>query len=89
MRQNIKCFINDGAGATSIEYSLFAALVGVVIITAVTTLGELLLRGSGGVGVVSAFRPSRRLGTAASRRVRRMSAFGFRSNGDKRPKADL
>ena len=32
-------FLNDEAGATSIEYSLIAALIAVVIITAVTKLG--------------------------------------------------
>ncbi|MDE2362649.1 MAG: Flp family type IVb pilin [Hyphomicrobiales bacterium] len=32
-------FAADEAGATSIEYSLIAALIGVVIITAVTKLG--------------------------------------------------
>ena len=34
-----KRFIEDTSGATSIEYSLIAALVGVVIITAVKKLG--------------------------------------------------
>ncbi len=32
-------FLKDESGATSIEYSLIAALIGVVIITAVTKLG--------------------------------------------------
>ena len=32
-------FLEDEAGATSIEYSLIAALIAVVIITAVTKLG--------------------------------------------------
>ena len=32
-------FVADQRGATSIEYGLIAALVAVVIITAVTTLG--------------------------------------------------
>lgn len=35
----VKRFWNDRSGATSIEYSLIAALVGVVIITAVKKLG--------------------------------------------------
>ena len=35
----IRCFADDETGATSIEYSLIAALIGVVIITAVTKLG--------------------------------------------------
>ena len=32
-------FINDQAGVTAIEYGLIAALIAVVIITAVTTVG--------------------------------------------------
>jgi len=32
-------FIKDEAGATAIEYGLIAALIGVVIITAVTQVG--------------------------------------------------
>lgn len=32
-------FLEDRSGATSVEYSLIAALVGVVIITAVKRLG--------------------------------------------------
>ena len=32
-------FAQDGSGATSIEYGLIAALISVVIIGAVTTLG--------------------------------------------------
>jgi pilus assembly protein Flp/PilA len=32
-------FIKDESGATAIEYGLIAALIAVVIITAVTTLG--------------------------------------------------
>ena len=35
----ISRFVADQRGATSIEYGLIAALVAVVIITAVTTLG--------------------------------------------------
>ncbi len=33
-------FINDENGATAIEYGLIAALIAVVIISAVTALGE-------------------------------------------------
>jgi len=33
-------FIKDESGATAIEYGLIVALIAVVIITAVTTLGE-------------------------------------------------
>ena len=39
MISRAKRFIADRSGATSIEYSLIAALVGVVIITAVKKLG--------------------------------------------------
>lgn len=34
-----KRFVQDESGATAIEYGLIAALIAVVIITAVTTLG--------------------------------------------------
>ena len=37
--QNIKRFIQDDSGATAIEYGLIAALIAVVIIGAVTTVG--------------------------------------------------
>ena len=33
-------FIRDEAGATAIEYGLIAALIAVVIITALTTIGS-------------------------------------------------
>jgi pilus assembly protein Flp/PilA len=39
MTSLIARFIKDTSGATAIEYGLIAALVSVVIITAVTTLG--------------------------------------------------
>ena len=35
-------FINDESGATAIEYGLIVALIAVVIITAVTTVGTKL-----------------------------------------------
>jgi pilus assembly protein Flp/PilA len=35
----IKRFMTDESGATAVEYALLVALIGVVIITAVTTLG--------------------------------------------------
>lgn len=35
-------FANDDSGATAIEYGLIVALIAVVIITAVTTLGTKL-----------------------------------------------
>ena len=39
MTKFISQFINDESGATAIEYGLIAALIAVVIISAVTALG--------------------------------------------------
>lgn len=39
MSKFIKNFANDESGATAIEYGLIAALIAVVIITAVTLVG--------------------------------------------------
>ena len=39
MSKFIKRFANDESGATAIEYGLIVALISVVIITAVTTVG--------------------------------------------------
>lgn len=39
MSQFIARFIKDDSGATALEYSLVAALISVVIVTALTTLG--------------------------------------------------
>ena len=39
MSKFINKFVADESGATAIEYGLIAALIAVVIITAVTTLG--------------------------------------------------
>jgi pilus assembly protein Flp/PilA len=39
MRSFAKTFLADESGATAIEYGLIAALIAVVIITAVTTVG--------------------------------------------------
>lgn len=39
MKSLITRFLKDEAGATAIEYGLIAALIAVVIITAVTTVG--------------------------------------------------
>ena len=36
----LKKFLRDESGATAIEYGLIAALISVVIITAVTTVGQ-------------------------------------------------
>lgn len=40
MRKFISRFRSDESGTTAIEYGLIAALVAVVIITAVTTVGK-------------------------------------------------
>jgi len=37
--RTLSCFLANEDGATAIEYGLIAALIAVVIITAVTTLG--------------------------------------------------
>jgi len=42
MMSNLKKFISNESGATAIEYGLIAALIAVVIITALTTLGTTL-----------------------------------------------
>jgi pilus assembly protein Flp/PilA len=39
MRHLVRRFINDQSGVTAIEYGLIAALIAVVIITAVTLVG--------------------------------------------------
>lgn len=39
MMRTFKAFLNNEDGATAIEYGLIAALIGVVIITAVSQLG--------------------------------------------------
>lgn len=39
MMNLVKRFANDESGATAIEYGLIAGLIGVVIITAVTSVG--------------------------------------------------
>ena len=40
MKNLISRFANDESGATAIEYGLLAALIAVVLITALTTLGR-------------------------------------------------
>jgi pilus assembly protein Flp/PilA len=39
MSKFVSRFINDESGATAIEYGLIAALIAVVLITAMTSLG--------------------------------------------------
>ncbi|OYX36788.1 MAG: fimbrial protein [Caulobacterales bacterium 32-69-10] len=39
MSKFVTRFVKDESGATAIEYGLIAALIAVVVITAVTTLG--------------------------------------------------
>ena len=36
----IKRFLNNESGATAVEYTIIAALIGVVIIAGATTLGQ-------------------------------------------------
>ena len=45
MRDQIKRFLLDQAGATSIEYALIAAIVSIVIVSGATSIG-INLRGS-------------------------------------------
>ena len=54
----MKRFLKDDSGATAIEYGLIAALIAVVIITAVRTIGSNLVIAFTGVsnGLVSATR---------------------------------
>jgi pilus assembly protein Flp/PilA len=42
MFKNIAKFMNDQKGATAIEYGLIAALIAVVVITALTNIGTSL-----------------------------------------------
>ena len=42
MHAMLSRFVRDDSGATAIEYGLIAGLIGVVIITAVTTVGTKL-----------------------------------------------
>jgi pilus assembly protein Flp/PilA len=42
MTSLVKKFLNDDSGATAIEYGLIASLIAVVIIGAVTTVGNKL-----------------------------------------------
>ncbi len=42
MRKLVQRFVRDESGVTAIEYGLIAALIAVVIITAVTSIGTSL-----------------------------------------------
>jgi pilus assembly protein Flp/PilA len=46
----VKSFLKDESGATAIEYGLIAALIAVVIVTAVTTIGTKLNATFGNIG---------------------------------------
>ena len=46
----LRRFLTDERGATAIEYGLIAALIAVVIVTAVTTIGTKLKTSFGNVG---------------------------------------
>ncbi|KQI67157.1 type IV pilin protein pilA [Loktanella sp. 3ANDIMAR09] len=45
LSKTIRTFVRDEDGATAIEYGLFAALIGAVIVGTVTTLGTETNRG--------------------------------------------
>jgi pilus assembly protein Flp/PilA len=49
MTKFVSRFMKDESGATAIEYGLIVALIAVVIITAVTTLGTKLNAAFGGI----------------------------------------
>ncbi|MDB5472482.1 MAG: Flp family type IVb pilin [Caulobacter sp.] len=49
MTKFVSRFAKDQSGATAIEYGLIVALIAVVIITAVTTLGTKLDTAFGGI----------------------------------------
>ncbi|NBB16559.1 Flp family type IVb pilin [Caulobacter sp. SLTY] len=49
MTKFVSRFAKDESGATAIEYGLIVALIAVVIITAVTTLGTKLNAGFGDI----------------------------------------
>ena len=46
----LRRFLNDESGATAIEYGLIAALIAVVVVTAVTTIGTKLKTSYGNIG---------------------------------------
>ena len=46
----LRRFFDDERGATAIEYGLIAALIAVVVVTAVTTIGTKLKTSFGNVG---------------------------------------
>jgi pilus assembly protein Flp/PilA len=50
MSRFISRFLSDESGATAIEYGLIAALISVVIVTALTTIGTNLNTTFTGVG---------------------------------------
>ena len=50
MENLMRKFLNDESGATAIEYGLIAALISVVIIGAVTTIGTKLLSTFNAIG---------------------------------------
>ena len=50
----VKRFLRDESGATAIEYGLIVALIAVVIITAVTTIGTHLKTAFTSVGTATA-----------------------------------
>ena len=54
MSKFVTRFVKDESGATAIEYGLIVALIAVVIITAVTTIGKNLNTAFTSVGTATA-----------------------------------
>ena len=54
MPRLVKRFLKDESGATAIEYGLIIALIAVVIITAVTTIGTNMKAGFTRIGTAVA-----------------------------------
>ena len=54
MPQRVPRFLKNESGATAIEYGLIVALVAVVIITAVTTIGTNLSTAFNSIGAATA-----------------------------------
>lgn len=50
MKTFIKKFAKDESGATAIEYGLIAALIAVILVAVMTTLGTDLEAAFGGIG---------------------------------------
>ncbi len=58
LMNNITSFMQDEEGVTAIEYGLIAALIAVVIITAVTNVGTQLSAKFGEIATALGFKPA-------------------------------